>query len=280
MGGDTAGMSSTEFLAGVRVVTVAQNLPGPLACARLAEAGARVTKVEPPDGDPFLALSPAWHAEMHKGITVMRLDLKSEPGRARIMALLADTDVFLTSQRPSALARLGLDPETLRTRAPQVRILRIVGSLGDPEQPGHDLTYQAQRGLVGSLTPRTLTADVMTSERAFASVLALLRQPPGSVMDIGLVDCLDPMVASLRHGLTTSHGVLGGGAPRYAVYETKSGRIAVAALEPHFEKNLYEHLGLPRGSDPTAHFQDKTAEEWEKWADERALPIVAVSDLY
>ena len=273
-------MSPAEFLDGVHIVSVAQNLPGPLACARLRKAGARVTKVEPPDGDPFLALSPAWHAEMHEGIAIERLDLKAAAGRGRIMALLADADVFLTSQRPSALARLTLDPDALRTRAPELRILRIVGSLADPEQPGHDLTYQAQRGLVGSLTPRTLTADVMTSERAFASVLALLRQPPASVIDIGLVDCLDPMTASLRHGLTTSQGVLGGGAPRYGVYEAKAGRIAVAALEPHFEKDLYEQLGLPAGSDPSVRFQDKTAQEWEQWADERALPIVAVRDLY
>lgn len=273
-------MSSTEFLAGVSIVTIAQNLPGPLACMRLRAAGARVTKIEPPDGDPFLALSPAWHAEMHDGIRVERLDLKGAAGRARITALLADADVFLTSQRPSALSRLALDPDTLRAREPRLRVLRIVGSLADPEQPGHDLTYQAQRGLVGDVTPRTLTADVMTSERAFASVLALLRQPPGSVMDIGLVDCLDPMIASLRHGLTSPLGVLGGGAPRYGVYETKSGRIAVAALEPHFEKKLYQELALPPGSEPSARFLERTADEWETWADARALPIVAVKDLY
>jgi alpha-methylacyl-CoA racemase len=146
-------MSPTEFLAGVNVVSIAQNLPGPLACARLRQAGARVTKIEPPDGDPFLALSPAWHAEMHEGITVERVDLKSDNGRPRLMSLLTECDVLLTSQRPSALARLSLDPATLRTRTPQLRILRIVGSLADPEQPGHDLTYQAQRGLVGDLTP-------------------------------------------------------------------------------------------------------------------------------
>ena len=273
-------MTTADFLAGVRIVTVAQNLPGPLACARLRQAGARVTKIEPPGGDPFLALSPAWHAEMHEGVTVERLDLKSDTGHAAIMALLAEADVFLTSQRPSALARLQLDPATLRSRVPQLRRLRIVGSLSDPEQPGHDLTYQAQRGLVGDVTPRTLTADVMTSERAFASTLALLRQPPGSVMDLGLVDCLDPMIASLRHGLTSARGVLGGGAPRYGVYKAKSGRVAVAALETHFDKQLYEHLGMLRGSDLSEKLLERTAAEWEQWADERGLPIVEVMDLY
>jgi crotonobetainyl-CoA:carnitine CoA-transferase CaiB-like acyl-CoA transferase len=267
------------FLNGIRIVTMAQNLPGPLAASRLRQAGARVTKVEPPGGDPFLELSPAWHAEMHEGVVVERLDLKASDGRARMTSLLADCDVFLTSQRPSALARLSLDPDSLRVAAPGLRVLRIVGSLRAPEDPGHDLTYQAQRGLVGEKVPRTLSADVMTSERVFATVLALLRLPPGAMMDVGLVESLDPMVASLRHGLTTPDGTLGGGAPRYGVYPARRGRVAVAALEPHFEARLYRALDLESGSDPSARFLERTAAEWEAWARERNLPIVAVRDL-
>jgi len=266
------------FLDGIRVITTAQNVPGPLAAARLRQAGATVTKVEPPEGDPFLALSPAWHAEMHVGIPIENLDLKTREGQARLAALLGDTDVLLTSQRPSALARLDLDPDSLRARFPRVRVLRIVGTVRDPEQPGHDLTYQAQAGLLGDGMPRTLAADVMTSERAFAAALALLRLPGGSVMDVGLVESLDPMMAPLRHGLTSPGGTLGGGAPRYGVYGTKSGRIAVAALEPHFERELYRHLELPVSSDPSRCFLERTAAEWERWARDRDLPIVEVRD--
>jgi alpha-methylacyl-CoA racemase len=269
-------MYSTRFLDGIRVVTIAQNVPGPLAAARIRQAGAEVIKIEPPAGDPFLALSPAWHAEMHEGISIQRLDLKTDEGRARLAVLLADTDVFITSQRPSALARLSLDPDSLRSRSPRLRMLRIVGTVNDPEQPGHDLTYQAQAGLLGDGMPRTLAADVMTSERAFAGVLSLLRQPPGSVLDVGLVESLEPMLAPLRHGLTAPNGTLGGGAPRYGVYSAKTGRIAVAALEPHFERELYRHLELPIGSDPSACFLERTAIEWEAWASERDLPIVVV----
>lgn len=271
-------MYLTTYLDGIRAVTIAQNVPGPLAAARLRQAGAAVTKIEPPSGDPFLDLSPAWHAEMHVGIPIERLDLKSGDGQARLSALLADADVLLTSQRPSALARLDLDPDSLRARFPRLRVLRIVGSLGDPERPGHDLTYQAQAGLLGDGMPRTLTADVMTSERAFSGMLALLRLPSGSVMDIGLVESLDPMMAPLRHGLTLPDGSLGGGAPRYGLYKAKSGRIAVVALEPHFERELYRHLELPVSSDPSACFLERTAAEWERWARERGLPIVEVRD--
>ena len=268
----------TSFLDGIRVVTTAQNVPGPLAAARLRQAGAAVTKIEPPAGDPFLELSPAWHAEMHVGVQIERLDLKTTDGQARLSALLADADVLLTSQRPSALARLGLDPNALRALFLRLRVLRIVGSVRDPEQPGHDLTYQAEAGLLGDGMPRTLAADVMTSERAFSGVLALLRLPEGSVMDVGLVESLDPLMASLRHGLTSPGGTLGGGAPRYGVYATKSGRIAVAALEPHFERELYRHLDLPVSSDPSACFLERTASEWEHWARERGLPSVEVRD--
>jgi crotonobetainyl-CoA:carnitine CoA-transferase CaiB-like acyl-CoA transferase len=271
-------MQPTDVLDGVRVVTVAQNLPGPLAAARLRQAGARVIKIEPPDGDPFLSVSPAWHAEMHAGIPIERLDLKAESGQVRLGALLGDADVFITSQRPSALARLGLDPDTLRSRVPQLRILRIVGSVREPEQPGHDLTYQALSGLVGDVTPHTLSADVMASERAFAGALALLRRPAGSVMDVGLVESLEPLIASLRHGLTTPRGTLGGGAPRYRVYPARVGRVAVAALEAHFERRLYIELDLPAGSDLSACFLQRTSAEWEEWARERGHPIVAVRD--
>jgi len=268
------------LLDGIRIVTIAQNLPGPLAVARLKQAGASVVKIEPPAGDPFLVLSPAWHAELHDGIAIERWDLKSDAGRARVTTLLEDTDLLISSQRPSTLKRLGLDAAALRERFPRLRTLQIVGSVRDPEHAGHDLTYQAKAGLVGDAMPRTLAADVMGSERAFAGALALLRQPPGSSMDVGLVESLDPLLASLRHGLTTPNGTLGGGAARYQLYVAKEGRVAVAALESHFEARLYEQLGAPANSDLALHFLEQTDVEWEAWAHERDLPIVAVRDAW
>ena len=268
----------TDFLDGVRVVTIAQNVPGPLAVARLAQGGARVIKIEPPAGDPFASLSPSWYAEMHAAVTIERLDLKTDEGRTRMFALLGDAALLITSQRPSALRRLGLDADTLHARVPSLRVLRIVGSVRDPEHPGHDLTYVAQSGLLGESMPRTLAADVMAAERAFAGALALLRQAPGAAMDVGLVESLEPLLAPLKHGLTTPTGVLGGGAPRYRVYTARVGRIAVAALEPHFEARFYAALGLTTGADPSACFHERTAGEWEAWARERDLPIVAVRD--
>jgi crotonobetainyl-CoA:carnitine CoA-transferase CaiB-like acyl-CoA transferase len=194
------------------------------------------------------------------------------------MALVGDADLLITSQRPSRLARLGFDPDSLRERFPRVRLLRIVGSTREPEVPGHDLTYQAHAGFVGDEMPRTLVADVIGSERAFATAIALLLQPPGSATDVGLLESLEPLAAPLRHHLTSRGGALGGGAPQYRIYAAKAGRVAVAALEPHFERALYEQLQLPVRSDLTARMGERTAEEWEAWARERDLPLAAVND--
>ena len=95
-------------LDGIRVVSLAVNLPGPLAAARLAAMGATVTKVEPPDGDPLQRYASGWYAELTQGQQVLTLDLKDRADRTQASRLLADADVLLTAMRPSALARLGL----------------------------------------------------------------------------------------------------------------------------------------------------------------------------
>ncbi|HEY0928445.1 MAG TPA: CoA transferase [Gemmatimonas sp.] len=266
----------TTLLAGVHVVTIAQNAPGPLAVQRLVQHGASVCKIEPPQGDPLLTISESWHAEMHEGVTIERVDLKSADGRATLHARLQTAQIFITSQRPAALARLGLDPASLHAAFPALRVLRIVGRLDAPDEAGHDLTYQATAGLIGASMPLALVADVMTSERAFAGVLALLRMEAGSVMDIGMVESLAPMQSTLRHGLTVPGGTLGGGLPRYALYECAEGQVAVAALEPHFAARLRDELGSDESATLAARFREHTATAWEAWAKERDLPIAAV----
>ena len=264
-------------LAGISVVSMALNAPGPLVVARLVAEGAQVTKVEPPGGDPLAIFCPPWYAELHRGVTVERLDLKTD-GAAHMRTLLAKADLFLASQRPAALARLGLDAETLLGMAPRLRHLNIVGEVSRPDLAGHDLTYLAQAGLLGGELPRTLIADVLGSERVFSAALLLLRQPPGARAEVGLFDALAPMVAPLRHGLTIPGGLLGGGLPSYGIYKARVGRIAVAALEPHFQARLYDALDVAPGAPLAPVFLIRDAAEWEEWARERDLPITAVRE--
>lgn len=266
-------------LDGIRIVTMALNAPGPVAASKLRHAGASVFKVEPPTGDPLESFAPGWYRELHDGLTVERMDLKSAEGGLRIRTLLANADLFLASQRPSALARLGLDADTLlhpQSRLNHLRWLNLVGEIDHPEIPGHDLTYLARAGLLGTELPKTVFADVLAAEHAFATVLLLLRQPPGSRAQVGLYDSLAPLVAPLRHGLTGPGTILGGGLPAYGVYETREGRIAIAALEPHFRKRLYDELQLPFDAELAGTFATRTATDWERWATTKDLPIVAI----
>jgi crotonobetainyl-CoA:carnitine CoA-transferase CaiB-like acyl-CoA transferase len=264
-------------LNGIRVVTMALNAPGPVAASKLRAAGATIVKVEPPSGDPLEGYVPGWYRALHDGITVERIDLKGAEGTTRMRVLLEDADLFLASHRPAALERLGLDADTLlhpNSRCNHLRWLNIVGELEHPELPGHDLTYLARAGLLGSEMPKTLFADILTAEHAFATALLLLRQAPGARAQIGLFDSLAPLVAPLEHGLTGPGTLLGGKLPAYGIYDTRQGRIAVAALEPHFRRRLYELLQLPLEAELASTFASRTAIEWEHWATEHDLPIV------
>jgi crotonobetainyl-CoA:carnitine CoA-transferase CaiB-like acyl-CoA transferase len=260
----------------VRLVSLAQNVPGPVAVARLVQDGAAAFKVEPPQGDQLATLCPRWYQELHAGVRVARLDLKTEAGMAALKIELSQCDVLLTSQRPSALARLGLDAGALRSDCPHLRYLNIVGDSANPEQPGHDLTYQAQEGLIGSGMPLTLAADMLGAERARAVAIELMQQPPGTSRGVGLADALRDLAAPLRYGLTTPGGPLGGGNPAYRLYAARTGTIAVAALEPHFRARLYRLLERPDGSDLSDVFGSRTAAEWEAWAIAHDLPLVAL----
>jgi alpha-methylacyl-CoA racemase len=275
-----------KLLDGVRVVSIALNLPGPAACSRLRELGATVSKVEPAPGDPLAQYTADWYRELHEGVEVRQLDLKQPADRERFDELLHAADILVTAQRPSALARLGLEPQGLAAAHPRLCLLRILGHrVPHEEAPGHDLTYLARHGLVapGAL-PSTLFADMAGAERAVSTALALLhaRDRTGRAQhaDVALEDAAAWLAQPLRHGLTRAGALLGGALPGYNLYATRAGWIAVAALEPHFARRLAEALGLPALEVEAlrARFSERTADEWERWAGERDLPLVALRD--
>ena len=73
-------------------------------------------------------------------------------------------------------------------------------------------------------------------------------------------------------------GLLGGGLNAYGLYDAREGRIAVAALEPHFRARLYSSLGVGCRRRPHVDVRIRTAAEWESWAIAHDLPLCAVSD--
>ena len=273
-----------SLLQGIHVVSTALNLPGPVACARLRDLGASVTKVEPPSGDPFEQYCPAWYRRLHDGVEMHRLDLKDASGRAQLDSLLANADILVTAQRASALARLGLDAATLAARHP---LLCHVAITGHPpphdEVPGHDLTYMAMHGLVQApAMPPTLFADIAGAERAVTTALAMLlarrRQGHGGSVPAPLEEAAQALAQPLREGLTAPGALLGGGSAGYNLYAARDGWIAVAALEPHFAKRLAASLELDslEAAALRERFAAQDAAHWESWARSRDLPILAV----
>jgi alpha-methylacyl-CoA racemase len=271
-------------LHGVRVLSLAVNVPGPVAAARLHALGAAVTKVEPPAGDPLAAASPEWYQELVAGQEVVTLDLKAEDERARFDALLAETDLLLTSMRPMALERLRLDPSALRPFYPLLCQVAVTGyPAPDGERAGHDLTFQAAAGLVRPpALPRTLVADLAAAERVVGAAVALLfareREGRGGYTEISIAAAVEDFAAPLRYGLTRPGDVLGGALPLYGLYPAADGWVALAALEPHFISRLVQALELSDIGPESlaAAFRARTAAEWERWADAHDLPIAAV----
>lgn len=264
-------------LAGIRLVSLALNVPGPVAVARLVDEGAAAWKIEPPAGDPLTGYSRPWYDALHAQVPVDTIDLKTGDGRRALDARLAVADVLITSQRPAALARLGLAPDALAARHPSLRAVAIVGDTTAPDHPGHDLTYQAAAGLLGPAMPPTLVADLAGADRVVSAVLLVLRDGPGARRVVGLRQALETFAVPRRHGLTADGGRFGGGDPAYRVYATRDGRVAVAALEPHFRQRLYAALGLPLDAPLGEVFVTRTSAEWTAFARAHDVPLEATS---
>ena len=244
-------MSSTKPLRGVRILSLALNLPGPAALMRLAQMGARCTKINPPAGDPMQHYTPDGYALMHKGVAHKTLDLKSDAGQSAMHKLLPLTDVLLTSFRPSALNKLGLGWKALHKQYPALSLIEVVGAPGPlAEIPGHDLTYQAEVGLVNGMDlPPSLFADMggalMATEATLKAVLSLKTTGKGSRHEVALSEAAAWLALPRQLRMTTPDGAVGGAHAGYRVYACKNGRVAVAALEPHFALSLCKAAGLP-----------------------------------
>lgn len=273
-------------LAGMSAVTLAVNVPGPAAAARLVEFGATVTKVEPAGGDPLVRFAPEWYASLSADQKVRRLDLKFAPERGELDALLAGADLLLTSSRPASLERLGLSWEALHAAYPRLCQVAIVGHPAPrQDKPGHDLTYLAGWGLLSPPDlPRTLLADLAGAERAAGAALGLLlareRGLGTGYAEVALSEAAASFAAPLVQGLTSPGGILGGGLPGYGLYRTSDGWIAVAALEEHFLYRLLLELGVEKADREALEeaFRERPASEWERWAAERDLPVAAVRE--
>jgi crotonobetainyl-CoA:carnitine CoA-transferase CaiB-like acyl-CoA transferase len=154
-------------LAGTRVVELGVWVAGPSAAGVLADWGAQVVKIEPPDGDPFrglyltasgveLAANPPFELD-NRGKRSIALDLRTPEARAIAYRLLDAADVFVTNVRPAALGRLGLDYDTLAARNPRLVYARVTGygeTGPDADRPSYDVgAFWSRAGIAAALTP-------------------------------------------------------------------------------------------------------------------------------
>jgi crotonobetainyl-CoA:carnitine CoA-transferase CaiB-like acyl-CoA transferase len=191
---------------------------------------------------------------MHQGIRTVCADLKTDAGRTLLQRELAKTDVLITSFRPLALEKLGLGWKALHPAYPQLSMVAIVGAPGArAEEPGHDLTYMAENDLVPGLElPASLYADMggalMVSEAVLQARLMQLQKGRSMRLEVALSAAAGFLGQPRGWGLTTAGAAVGGGHAGYRVYACKDGRVAVAALEPHFAAALAEAAGLADAS--------------------------------
>lgn len=259
-------------LEGIRVVDLSLFLPGPLLSQTMADHGAEVIKVEPPDGEPNREFGPregeftVYFRNTHRGKKSLCLNLKDPAAREALLKLCETADVFIEAFRPGVAARLGVDYATVSARNPRIVYCSIsaFGQYGPyRDHPAHDLATEALAGVVSvnlgangePVMPHMPVADITASALSLSGVLmALLRREK-----TGRGDCID--VAMHDSVLSWTANVLGdvfankknpdvknertwGGAAFYNIYKTRDGRhLVLGAQELKFARNLLNEFG-------------------------------------
>lgn len=263
-----------QALEGVKVVDFSKWLPGQYCGMVLADFGAEVFKVEPPQGDPNRAFTPqrvpsmsSWNLALNrnkKGITV---NLKTPEGIEVLQRLLRQADVFLEGFRPGYLAARGLDYETLRTTNPRLIYCSITGFGQKGKyrcQPAHDLNIMGLSGMergIGNDDIAISEAQISALSGSLNALTAISmalfcreRTGQGQHIDISLYNSAIGMqivtIANLLDCKITGDTPFGRRAHYYDVYPTKDGQyLSIGTIEPKFWRQFCETAGLPELKD-------------------------------
>jgi alpha-methylacyl-CoA racemase len=250
-----------QFLRGVRVLDLSHYVPGPICSLLLADMGAEVLRIMPPAGDGMRHLgprgtdgSPLFHDALNAGKAELVLDLKNPQDNATLQRLAAQVDVLIEGFRPGTLARLGVDPATLRARNPGLVICSLsgYGAAGPLAQAaGHDANYLAASGLMARNVDGLFDPPFADSAAALFAAVAILgalyrrsRDGQGCTIDIGLADTVMPLqlfhiaaLGSVGWMPEPRSYYLNGGLACYHDYRTADGRrVVLGALELKFWK--------------------------------------------
>ena len=264
--------STPPLLSGLRVLDLTRNLPGPFATRLLADLGATIVKVEPPEGDPARPLVALFEALNH-GKDCRTIDFRSSADLDRLRAWVQEADVLLDSFRPGVLQGLGLDAATLHALNPRLVMVSITGyGQHGPwaQKAGHDLNFMALSGVLDQMRAPTgelalsnvqwgdlAGGSAMACIAVLAAVFEMQRTGQGRHLDVSMAHGLHAqlvmpkatgvMLAPLlgrRPG--AGEDLLNGVLPCYNLYATQDGRhLAVGALEFKFWKVACEVFERP-----------------------------------
>src|SRR2546423_7158123 len=200
-------------LNGVKVLDLSRLVAGNMLSLQLADFGADVIKVEPPEGDSLRAWldggeSLFWKTYSRNKRSIV-LNLRKDSARAALWRLVRDADVFIENYRPGTLEKIGFAPDRLLAHNPRLIVMRVsgFGQTGPYAQlPGFGTLVEAMSGLAARtgfpdrepLLPPLALADMIAGlSGAMAAVTALFAREhgaPGQVIDLSL---LEPLVSIL-----------------------------------------------------------------------------------
>jgi crotonobetainyl-CoA:carnitine CoA-transferase CaiB-like acyl-CoA transferase len=241
-------------LADLTVLDLTSTFLGPYCAVLLAQMGARVIKVEPPEGDIIRYVADERHSGLgpaflnfNRGKESVVLDLVSEAGRAALDLLIDSADVVLHNMRPGAMRKLRIDPETVLARNPRVVYCHAVGyGSGGPyrDEPAYDDVVQGVSGLAavqgGSGEPsyvRTQVVDKTVGVMALAAILAALHERSvsghGQAVEVPMFESMATFLLMEQQGQRVYEGRTGGtgyartASPYRKPYRSADGMISV-----------------------------------------------------
>ncbi|KRA45731.1 CaiB/BaiF CoA transferase family protein [Devosia sp. Root635] len=268
--------TATGPLAGIRVLDLSRLMAGNMLSLQLADFGADVVKVEPPEGDPLRDWRDDGHSLFWKTYgrnkRSVALNLRQAPAMAALWTLVETADVFIENYRPGTLEKMGLAPDKLLTRNPDLIVVRIsgFGQTGPYAQyPGFGTLIEAMSGFADRtgfpdrepvLPPLALADMVAGIYGASATMMALYARQAGTargqVIDLSL---LEPMFSVLGpeaaiHAVTGKVKQRAGSASNTAsprnVYKCADGKyLALSGSTPAVARRIFEIIGRPDMND-------------------------------
>jgi CoA:oxalate CoA-transferase len=277
-------------LHGIRVLDLTRVLAGPFCTALMADLGAEIIKIEPPQGDDYRHIGPfvdghsALFTLTNRGKSSVVLDLKAPEGQALARQIAATCDVVVENFRPGVAAKLGLGAEALRAQNPPLIYCSISGFGQDgpfSDLPAYDIVVQAMSGLMDAngeeggapLKVGEALGDLMAGLYAAWGIAAALvgraQTGQGASLDVAMFDAIFSLLPTShaihfygkspitrvgnRHPLSTPFGA----------YETSDGHAIIAVLGDRQFAALCGVIGAPEAAHDPRFATDTTRTQHE-----------------